>query len=477
MKRKILGIFVCMLLTAIAFIPAAGKISNDKTLGKTATDCSCLNQQAISRNSGDLRGLIKLTASDGEPQDFFGWSVSIDGDCAIVGAPNDDDMGLWSGSAYIFRRNAGIWSLEKKLTAPDGISDGQFGRSVSIDGDCAIVGAPNDDDMGIHSGSAYIFRRSAGIWAMELKLTAPDGISGVHFGWSVSIDGDNVIIGTPRDDDMGGNSGSAYIYTRVGGIWSLELKLTAPDGAADDWFGCSVSIDGDYTIIGAPYDDDLGVSSGSAYIYRRDAGSWPLEKKLTAFDGAAGDEFGVAVSIKGDHAIIGALLDDDMGHDSGSAYIFWQEAGIWAIEKKLTAPDGIDDAWFGLSVSIDGCYSIMGAPRDDDMGYQSGSAYIYECCCISIEIQKGFQIGVHAVIKNNCNESFYNLKWSITLNGGLIPQGQVTTGTIPVIHPADSVPILGPIFGIGLVEIIVVAGCAEEKAKAFVFGPFIIILP
>ena len=386
-------------------------------------------------------------------------------------------MGIHSGSAYIFRRSAGIWAMELKLTAPDGISGVHFGWSVSIDGDNVIIGTPRDDDMGGNSGSAYIYTRVGGIWSLELKLTAPDGAADDWFGCSVSIDGDYTIIGAPYDDDLGVSSGSAYIYRRDAGSWPLEKKLTAFDGINGDWFGCSVSIDGDYTIVGSRYDDDLGVSSGSAYIYRRDAGSWPLEKKLTAFDGAAGDEFGVAVSIKGDHAIIGALLDDDMGHDSGSAYIFWQEAGIWAIEKKLTAPDGIDDAWFGLSVSIDGCYSIMGAPRDDDMGYQSGSAYIYECCCISIEIQKGFQIGVHAVIKNNCNESFYNLKWSITLNGGLIPQGQVTTGTIPVIHPADSVPILGPIFGIGLVEIIVVAGCAEEKAKAFVFGPFIIILP
>jgi len=211
-------------------------------------------------------------------------------------------------------------------------------------------------------------------WLEQDKLLASDGATGDYFGVSVSIDGDYAIIGAHRDDDNGEDSGSAYIFTRSGTTWNQQDKLIPSDGAAEDLFGNSVSIDGDYAIIGAFWDDDNGDLSGSAYIFTRDGTTWIEQDKLIPSDGAAGDRFGCSVSIDGDYAIIGAWFDDN-GEDHGSAYIFTRDGGTWIEQDKLIPSDGADR--FGCSVSIDGDYAIIGAHYDDDYGYWSGSAYIF----------------------------------------------------------------------------------------------------
>jgi hypothetical protein len=304
----------------------------------------------FSRDQGgaDNWGQVKkLTAGDGAADDRFGLNVSISGDTAIVSAIRDDDNGSDSGSAYIFSRDQGgvdNWGQIKKLTAGDGAEDDQFGTGVSISGDTAIVGAYWDNDKGDFSGSAYIFSRDQGgadNWGQVKKLTASDGAEKDNFGYRVSISGDVAIVGAFYDDDKGNNSGSAYIFSRdQGGAdnWGEAKKLTASDGAADDRFGNSVSISGNTAIVGAPQNDDNGNDSGSAYIFSRDQGgadNWGEVKKLTSSDGAAGDDFGISVSISGSTAIVGAWEDDDNGRNSGSAYIYRQGTAMPLIPLLL----------------------------------------------------------------------------------------------------------------------------------------------
>ena len=207
----------------------------------------------------------KLLASDGAANDQFGYSVSISGDYAIVGAYADDDKGSNSGSAYVFKRDGTNWSEQQKLTASDGAASDLFGRSVSISGDYAIVGADYDDDNGSYSGSAYIFKWDGSNWVQQQKLIASDGAANDYFGYSVSISGDYAIVGAYVDD---GSKGSAYIFKRNGTSWSQQAKLLASDGATSDLFGCSVSISGDHAIVGAYQNDDEGTDSGSAYAFR-----------------------------------------------------------------------------------------------------------------------------------------------------------------------------------------------------------------
>jgi len=328
-------------------------------------------------NCSDWDQIVKLTASDGAAEDYFGDSVSISGDYAIVGAWGDDDRGLDSGSAYIFKYGGTTWVQQAKLTASDGAVNDCFGQSVSISGGYAIVGADYGDGKVADSGSAYILKYDGTTWSQQAKLTASDGTAGDQFGNSVSISGGYALVGAYNDDDRGTNSGSAYIFKLVGTTWIQQAKLTASDGAAGDSFGWSVSISGDYAIVGSFGDDDKGNASGSAYIFKRDGTTWSEQAKLTASDGAAVDSFGFSVSISGDYAIIGARYDDDKGTDSGSAYVFKHDGTTWSQQAKWNASDGAEDDFFGYSVSISGDYGIVGASHDDDRGSKSGSAYMF----------------------------------------------------------------------------------------------------
>ncbi len=319
---------------------------------------------------------FKLVPSDGDLNDIFGISVSISDDVAIVGARLDDDNGTNSGSAYVFRLVGGSWVEEAKILASIG-STANFGHSVSISDGVAIVGAPLDDDGGTNSGSAYVFRLVGGSWVEEAKLLASDGDASDIFGHSVLISEDVAVVGAPENDDNGSRSGSAYVFRLVGGSWVEEAKLLAGDSEAGDEFGRSVSMTGDVVIVGSPFDDDTGTNSGSAYVFRHVAGSWVEEQKLTANDGSAGDSFGNSASISGDVVIVGSQSDDDKGTTSGSAYVFRHIGGSWNEETKLTANDGSAGDNFGISVAVDGDVAIVGAHFDDDKGLRSGSAYVF----------------------------------------------------------------------------------------------------
>ena len=182
------------------------------------------------------------------------------------------------------------------------------------------------------------------------------------------------MVGAWNDDDGGGNAGSAYIFVRDGESWTEQEKLTASDAVAGDRFGYSVSISGDYAIIGAWGDFDGGSWSGSAYIFFRDGESWIGQAQLTASDAAAGERFGLSVSISGDYAIVGTYGADNW---RGSAYIFVRDGESWTQQEKLTASDAAVDDHFGFTVSISGEDAIVEPPADDAGGSYSRSANIF----------------------------------------------------------------------------------------------------
>ena len=315
----------------------------------------------------------KIRAGDDEGGDYFGRSVSTAGDYALVGAYEAGNGG--PGSAYIFHYNGITWVEEAKLTASDGQAGDEFGESVAISGDYALIGAHEDDDHGPQSGSAYIFHYNGSIWVEEAKLTASDGAEDDVFGQSVSLSGDYALIGAPGD---GGYTGSAYIFHYDGSLWVEEARLRASDGAEADYFGHSVSLSGNYALIGAFFDDDNGSGSGSAYVFHFDGSSWVEEAKFTASDGEGGEYFGYSVSLSGDRALIGAYNDSQNGIGSvGSAYIFYHDGSTWVEEAKLTDGTGVGYHRFGWSVSLSGEYALIGSYSDEDLGPSSGSAYIF----------------------------------------------------------------------------------------------------
>lgn len=269
-----------------------------------------------------------------------------------------------------------------KLTADDAAEGDEFGSRVSLSGDTAVIGAPLDYDAGFNSGSAYVFCEVGDVWQQIAKLTGKDTAVSDLFGGSVSVDGDTAVIGAAADDDGGDASGSAYVFREDGGVWQQIAKLTANDAAAGDRFGVSVSIDGDTIIVGSQLDSHAGLRGGSAYVFREVGGMWQQIAKLTADDAANGDDFGQSVSIDGDTAVIGAWLDDDAcpgfhGCQSGSAYVFREVGTEWQQIAKLTAADAALGDVFGVSVSVSASTAIIGAVGDDDADSASGSAYIF----------------------------------------------------------------------------------------------------
>ncbi len=335
------------------------------------------------QNDGTWSNVAKLVPADGAASDFFGYSVSISGGVILVGAYGDDDRGATAGSAYVFTRQAnGTWAESTKLTASDGVAGDNFGWSVSLSGDTAAVGAWGDDDRGVDSGSVYTFVRQVnGSWLQTPKINAADGQTLDWFSRSLSIDGDTLLIGAYGDDDKAAEAGSAYVYSRAAnGTWNQVTKFIAPDGAAADNLGFSVSLSGNLALIGSPLDDDHGADSGSAYVLTRQAnGFWVYTAKLGALDGQAGDNFGAALGISGDFASVGAWGDDDRGADSGSDYTYTRQLdGTWIQRTKTTASDALAADYYGRAVAVRGQIVLLGAYGRDDHGLQSGTAYILD---------------------------------------------------------------------------------------------------
>ena len=213
----------------------------------------------------------KLIASDGAYQDKFGYSVSLSDNRVLIGAP-DDDAGSSSGSAYIYDYDGSSWSLNDKLVANDGAMFDKFGYSVSLLGNRVLIGAYEDKDEidSYQLGSAYIYDYVAGNWLLNQKLVADDSIDLGYFGYSVSLSADKALIGAYQDNGLDTNSGSAYLYDFDGNDWVLDQKLLAEDGATGDQFGRSVSLSGDRVLIGSPKDNGLATKSGAAYVINDD---------------------------------------------------------------------------------------------------------------------------------------------------------------------------------------------------------------
>lgn len=320
----------------------------------------------------------ELIAADGVRLDAFGYAVSISGDALIVGAVRDRDRGLWTGAAYVYRLEESTWVEEQKLTASDAIQEDAFGCAVAIDGDVAVVGARWNDDAGMSSGSAYVFRFDGNVWAEEQKLLASDGTAFDEFGESVSVSGDVVVVGAHFDGDAGERAGSAYVYRFDGNAWIEEQKLVAGDAAASDQFGESVSVSGDVVVVGAPRGDGAAVDTGAAYVFRFDGSAWSDEQKLSAGAGEWRDEFGWSVAVSGNVAVAGTPLDGVADNtSSGSATVYRFDGSAWTEEQTLVASDPAVAGWLGKSVALHGDVIVAGAPFDNGTEYHSGAAYVY----------------------------------------------------------------------------------------------------
>jgi hypothetical protein len=318
----------------------------------------------------------RILPSDGTTLQHFGISVSISGDFALVGAYLDAQNGLQAGAAYIFQRDSsGEWIELTKLLPADGSAYDQFGYAVSIWGDYAIVGALFDHVNSVETGSAYIFKWDGTTWTEQAKLLAENGVGTPQFGNSVSIYGDYAIVGAYDDEELGSHVGAAYIFHFDGIDWVQQVKLNASDASLNHYFGHSVSICGDYAVVGSSA--ALTTTGGAAFIFHRDGTDWNEEAMVEGSSNFTHSSFGLSVSIDGDYIIVGAPDEDTNGNHAGCAYIFKRDGTAWVEQTMVIASDGTEGDKMGWSVFIEGDQALAGAPIQESGGVYCGAAYVY----------------------------------------------------------------------------------------------------
>jgi FG-GAP repeat len=325
----------------------------------------------------------ELAAWDGNLGNHFGWAVALSGNTLVAGAAADSPGGLeWAGAAYVFVHDGTAWVQEQKLTAFDGAAGDFYGLSVAVSGDTLVVGsitAHTPDTR--YPGAAYVYTRTGGAWTLQQKLFPSDGLSGDQFGWSAALEGDTLVVGAYTADTIRGvDSGSAYVFTRAGSTWTEQQKLLASDGVGGDHLGGAAALSGDTVVAGAQNAlGQNGYQTGAAYVFARAGVAWTQQQKLSPQDGRPDDFFGQAVALAGDTVLVGALAHDPpAGQDAGGAYVFLRSGGTWSLQQKLLASDGAPVALFGRSVALSGPTAVVGADNAATAaGASAGAAYAF----------------------------------------------------------------------------------------------------
>eukprot|EP00930_Biecheleria_cincta_P085071 TRINITY_DN74496_c0_g1_i1.p1 TRINITY_DN74496_c0_g1~~TRINITY_DN74496_c0_g1_i1.p1 ORF type:complete len:797 (-),score=118.99 TRINITY_DN74496_c0_g1_i1:84-2474(-) len=317
----------------------------------------------------------------------FGSEVSISGEYAIIGVRDEDRPsidtngnrlnGTAAGAAYIFAHSEGSWIEQAKLVPGQYQAGDRFGSSVKVSGDFAIVGADGSDDVGMSSGSAYIFSKTGENWTEQTRLVGADTAAGDRFGMSVALSGDTALVGAFWHTGPGGSgSGAAYVFVYDGQKWTQQAKLVANDSMAGDTFGLAVGLDGDTAIIGAPEVD----GRGAAYVFERSGTTWSQQVKWVQDRNASGledDRFGSAVGISAGTAVVGAYWDDEQAINSGAIFVYTRNESGWFANRKILPPGGTNEQRFGISVDVSRNTLIVGSHFDNDQATYAGSAYIY----------------------------------------------------------------------------------------------------
>ncbi len=319
-----------------------------------------------------------LSPSDGVEGSYFGTSVGIFGDYAIVGAPGTQDPEGEDipGAAYIYKRENNAWVQKQKLVAFPG---GEFGSSVSISSGRAMVGDPADIEAGPDAGAVYVYKVTNDTWTLEEKIIATDATAEDYFGSAVYLDGQRAIIGSLFNDQSAIESGAAYIYIWNGTFWYKQAKIAPSDPTQEKWFGFAVHLVDDLAVVGAPQDDDAGADAGAAYFFEWNGLEWVEALKTTGSNSADGDYFGNAVGTDGRKILVGGYGNDGLaGADSGNAYTFIRPAGEWEQTNALVAA-GDSQAFdsFAISIVVRGEWALVGSLGGGDAGFFAGSAYFF----------------------------------------------------------------------------------------------------
>ncbi|HET7843645.1 MAG TPA: FG-GAP repeat protein [Xanthomonadales bacterium] len=306
----------------------------------------------------------------GSGGDRMGTTVALVGDVALVASPRDSvGSALEQGSVAVYRRIGGSWTQETVLTPAQPFAGARFGYSVAFDGAHAVVGSAQ--------GNAYVYEAASGSWTLEAVLTAPPVPRAQGFGEAVAVAGDLVAVGAPYGVDEASLGGAVYLYAHVGATWTLQERLVPSSPYGFDAFGASIALAGDSLAIGSPrWNGPSGNEQGRAYAFRRIGGAWSQETILQAPDAEFFDRFGEVVALSGDDLVVGAPdKRSNSAYTGGVAYPFHYAGGQWLAEPPLF--DATDDSLdrFGAALALSGDLLLLGSPRAGD--FDNGAVRVY----------------------------------------------------------------------------------------------------
>ena len=307
-----------------------------------------------------------------------GFSVSIHGDTAVLGAPNEMANGLQnSGAAYVFFRSGTTWTEQKRLLPDEPVAGANFGTSVSVHGDTVIVGAHKQGD----SGAAHVFVRNDSDWSLQQMLSSDNVTVDAGFGGAVAVEKDTVLVGAQKD----GAGGSVSVFERNGTVWALRPPGLVPIPSSSN-FGNSVALNEGTAVVGALLESQLSTSfAGAAFVFVRKGTTWEQQQKLLAPVPTPGGRFGSSVDISRDTLLVGAVIVDPVTAvvDEVHGHVFTRENKIWTHKDLLNAGFGADITKQGDFVSLDGCTAVVGTEADPHtVGVNAGSghAYLLDTC-------------------------------------------------------------------------------------------------
>ena len=313
---------------------------------------------------------ITLTSPNVQPFGYFGESVAVSGGFVVVGAPDETANGfIEAGHAYIF--NAASGALLSTLTSPNAQPYGNFGFSVAVSGNTAVVGAYGETVNGQYdAGYAYVFNAASG--SLVSTLTSPNEQQDGNFGYSVAVSGGLVAVGAFGETANNQyEAGHAYIFTSVS---ALPTTLTSPNAQARGSFGISVAASGNTVVVGAYGETANGFAdAGHAYGFTT---SGVLLSILTSPNAQEYGAFGVSVAVSGNTAVVGAWIETaNNQYEGGHAYEF---TTLGVLLSTLTSPNAQPYGQFGSSVAASGSTAVVGAPGETANGLiNAGHAYIY----------------------------------------------------------------------------------------------------
>ncbi len=325
-----------------------------------------------------LEGVLKV--SNPKARDFFGHALHISGDTLIISAPYADDNNIDQGIVYLFNKVDGKWEESTILTHDDNKDSDMLGKSVAINGNYALAGAPYANGTFSNSGAAFIYTRSdEGVWSSGFKLAPTDLKNNELFGQTVALSNNLALVGAPLQDRDKVDQGAAYIYKLVEGSWVYNNKLVADEAGESDLFGSSLAINGESVFVGSPYGEKSITDQGLVYVFTEQSGSWTLSQTLVAPDATVNDYFGKSLWTDGIYLVVGApYKDSGSDNDSGVIYIYEKENGLWNFKQKVTPETAKANDYFGHQVSIFGGKIVVGTPYNDDVLFNGGAISTYQ---------------------------------------------------------------------------------------------------